>query len=127
MTAPDPKEFGKQIAHLRKARGFSQVDLANASGVSITAIRRCEQNGRISLDRFLILASVLDASLKVVQTSSHASESGNHPKPPPYQSIEDVIWSAQKRSSTPSAAQTHEIRKPRLGGLFGKIKQASPA
>ena len=69
MTAPNSKELGKQIALLRKAQGLSQADLADASGVPITAIRRCEQNGRIPLDRYLTLASVLNTSLVVVPSA----------------------------------------------------------
>jgi hypothetical protein len=46
MTPPNSKEPGKQIALLRKAQGLFHADLAAASGVPITAIRRCEQNGR---------------------------------------------------------------------------------
>jgi transcriptional regulator with XRE-family HTH domain len=112
MPTPDPREFGKQIARLRKARGLSQVDLAEASGVPITAIRRCEQNGRIPLDRYLILAATLNASLKIVQSTPAP---GFVPDSLPYKSIQDIIREAAQR---PSAQPSREIRKPRLGGMF---------
>ena len=112
MPTPDPREFGKQIARLRKARGLSQVDLADASGVPITAIRRCEQNGRIPLDRYLILAATLNASLKIVQSTP---ATGFVPDSLPYKSIQDVIRETAQR---PSTQPSREIRKPRLGGMF---------
>jgi transcriptional regulator with XRE-family HTH domain len=112
MPTPDPREFGKQIARLRKARGMSQVDLADASGVPITAIRRCEQNGRIPLDRYLILATALNASLKIVQSTP---TDGSIPDRLPYKSIHDIIREAAQR---PAIQPASEIRKPRLGGMF---------
>ena len=112
MPTPDSREFWKQIAHLRKARGLSQVDLADASGVPITAIRRCEQNGRIPLERYLILATALDASLKIVPSTP---ADGAIPDRLPYQSIHDIIREAAQRPSTQIASDT---RKPRLGGMF---------
>jgi transcriptional regulator with XRE-family HTH domain len=125
MTTPDAKELGKQLASLRKAQGLSQADLANASGLPITAIRRCEQNGRIPLDRYLKLASVLNTGLIIVPSPISTPEIEKSPNLIPYKSIEDVINSAKKHS--PSDSKTYEIRKPRLGGLFAKINQSSPA
>lgn len=125
MTTPSSKELGKQIALLRKAEGLSQADLADASGVPITAIRRCEQNGRIPLDRYLKLASVLNTSLLIVPSAGSVPKIEKRPDLIHYKTIEDVIRSAEKRLSTPS--DSHEIRKPRLGGLFGKMNQSSPA
>ena len=112
MHTPDPREFGKQIARLRKARGLSQMDLADASGVPITAIRRCEQNGRIPLDRYLILATTLDASLKIVPTHPAGVAGPDHL---PYTNIQEIIREAAQRPSTQTAS---EIRRPRLGGMF---------
>ena len=121
MPTPDPREFGKQIAHLRKARGLSQVDLADASGVPITAIRRCEQNGRIPLDRYLILATALDASLKIVQSTPADS---SIPDRLPYKSIQDIIREAEQRPATQKAS---EIRKPQLGGMFDTMGTSNSA
>ncbi len=125
MATPNSKELGKQIALLRKAQGLSQADLADASGVPITAIRRCEQNGRIPLDRYLMLASVLNTSLTVIPSASPVPKIEKRPNHIPYKSIDDVIRSAEKHLGTQSGS--HEIRKPRLGGLFGKMNQSSPA
>lgn len=120
MSATDPKEFGKQIALLRKAQGLSQADLAKTSGVPITAIRRCEQLGQIPLDRYLVLASILNASLKV-----HPAATGmvmeviknSRPNTLPYKTIDEVFAAA--RTKTGNCLPT-TFRKPRLGGLFDK-------
>lgn len=109
MTTTTPKELGKQIASLRKAHGYSQAKLAEVSGLPVTAIRRCEQSGKIPLDRYLILASVLKASLQIIQK--------NFPAQQPYKTIEDVIRSAQSRPK-----RTREIHKPMLGGMFDRMK-----
>lgn len=121
MPTPDPREFGKQIARLRKALGMSQVDLADASGVPITAIRRCEQNGRIPLDRYLILATALNASLKIVPSTP---ADGSIPDRLPYKSIQDIIREAALRPATQPAS---EIRKPRLGGMFDTMATSNSA
>jgi transcriptional regulator with XRE-family HTH domain len=121
MPTPDPREFGKQIARLRKERGLSQVDLADASGVPITAIRRCEQNGRIPLDRYLILAAALNASLKIVPSTP---ADGSIADRLPYKSIQDIIREAAHRPATQPAS---EIRKPRLGGMFDTMATSNSA
>ena len=110
MTNPDPKELGKQIATLRKAQALSQHRLSQISGIPITAIRRCEQSGKIPLDRYLTLVSALKASLQIVQQSS--------PTTNPYKTIEDVI-----RSSSSRPAKKQPIGKPMLGGMFDRMTQ----
>lgn len=110
MITTDPKELGKQIASLRKAHGLSQARLAEVSGLPITAIRRCEQNGKIPLDRYLILASCLKASLQIILE--------NIPGRQPYDTMEDVIRSSQSRPK-----QTRQSQKPKLGGMFDKMNQ----
>lgn len=114
MAPTNSKDLGKQIALLRKAQGLSQAGLAAVSGIPITAIRRCEQNGRIPLDRYLALASALQASLAVVPPKMTL--------PPPYKTIEDVI-----RSAKPRSVKTPLIRKPRLGGMFDQMHQTHRA
>ena len=113
MDPVDPKEFGKQIAAFRKAQGLSQADLAKVTGIPITAIRRCEQQGSIPLDRYLALASTLNASLKITAPPNIA--------PQPYKSIQQVIRSGRSKSQNNHTSS--ELRKPRIGGLFGPTSQ----
>ncbi len=120
MSTTDPKEFGRQIALLRKEQGLSQADLAKTSGVPITAIRRCEQLGQIPLDRYLVLTSVLNASLKIHPAATGMVTQGIkslRPNTSPYKTIGEVLAAA--RAKTGNGLPTH-IRKPRLGGLFDK-------
>jgi len=110
MSHPNPKELGKQIATLRKAQGLSQYQLAEISGLPITAIRRCEQSGKIPLERYLILASVLKASIQFV----------HHSNPTPrYKTIEDVIRSSQSRHR--KSLKSRKFHKPMLGGMFAQM------
>lgn len=112
MANTNPKELGKQLASLRKTQGLSQYKLAEVSGLPITAIRRCEQSGKIPLDRYLILASVLNASLEIVHPNNSA--------PQPYKTIEDVIRCAQSRP-----AKTRKFSKPLLGGMFDRMNPSN--
>lgn len=129
MSRPDPKEFGKQISRLRKARGLSQVDLAKVSGLPVTAIRRCEQLGQIPLDRYLVLASVLDASLNIhsvaTAVTTHTTRKAMHSTRPnllPFKTIGEVIGANIQASSYVESVPT--VRKPQLGGMFAR--QSSP-
>ena len=67
MLTPTPKDFGKQIALMRKAKCLSQIELAATSGVPVTAIQRCEQKGQIPLDRYLALTTALNATVEITQ------------------------------------------------------------
>lgn len=113
MNTFDPKKFGKQIAAFRKAHGLSQAELSKVSGIPITAIRRCEQQGSIPLDRYLALASTLKANITITPPPTIA--------PQPYKSIQQVIQSAQSRKR--AATTSTEVRKPRLGGIFAGRSQ----
>jgi transcriptional regulator with XRE-family HTH domain len=114
MNPPNSKTLGKQIALLRKAQGLSQEQLAEVSGIPITAIRRCEQSGKIPLDRYLTLASVLNANIQVIQ----------HRNPNPrFKTIEDVIRSnnPSHHGKLPKAGKPLKFKKPMLGGMFDQM------
>lgn len=113
MNTVDPKALGRQIARIRKAQGLSQADLAKVSGIPITAIRRCEQSGSIPLERYLVLANTLKASLNITPPPAAI--------PQRYTSIQQVIRSSDSKANAPKAP--HSVRKPRLGGLFGQMAQ----
>ncbi|MCB1129648.1 MAG: helix-turn-helix transcriptional regulator [Verrucomicrobiae bacterium] len=108
MLTPTPKDFGKQIALMRKAKCLSQIELAATSGVPVTAIQRCEQKGQIPLDRYLALTTALNATVEITQIP-----------PPRFKTIEEVIASntAKPAANNPSSPMP-AIRKPRIGGIF---------
>ena len=64
-------ELGGTVRHLRERRGWSQADLAKASGMTQSAVARFEAGGTVPtlpvLDR---LARALDAEL-TVQVTPH--------------------------------------------------------
>jgi transcriptional regulator with XRE-family HTH domain len=46
---------------LRIARGWTQQELADRSGVALDTLRRFERTGKVSVDRLVRIAVVLDA------------------------------------------------------------------
>ncbi len=52
-------ETAEKHRKLRKARKWSQIELAKRSGVSLSSIKRFEQTGKISFVSLLKLAHVL--------------------------------------------------------------------
>lgn len=63
-TVPLPAEVAHGLANrlirLRKDAGWSQVEFARRSGVSLGSLKRFEQRGQISLKNLLALAHVLN-------------------------------------------------------------------
>jgi transcriptional regulator with XRE-family HTH domain len=59
-----PSETSQEIAfrhkEIRKKNGWSQVELAERSGVSLGSLKRFERTGQISLESLLLLANVLN-------------------------------------------------------------------
>lgn len=60
-----PREIGRTLAgrvkDLRLERGWTQQETAERAGLTLGTYRRFERTGRISLERLLKLAVVLDA------------------------------------------------------------------
>lgn len=56
--------LGKQVAMLRKARKFTQAEVARAVGVSPQAIFHCEIGGRVSVLVLARIARVFDVSVE---------------------------------------------------------------
>ena len=53
-------ELAARMKALRKKRGYSQMELAERSNVSLGSIKRFEQQGEISLHHLLEIAQILD-------------------------------------------------------------------
>lgn len=62
--AKNPSDILQEIAFrhkgMRKKMGWSQIELAERSGVSLGSLKRFERTGQISLESLLILAHVLN-------------------------------------------------------------------
>ncbi|MCC5924789.1 MAG: helix-turn-helix transcriptional regulator [Crocinitomicaceae bacterium] len=54
-------ELTARMKALRKKRGYSQMELAERSNVSLGSIKRFEQQGEISLHHLLEIAQILDS------------------------------------------------------------------
>lgn len=89
--------LGKTIAALRKSNGLTQKELANQANVAITAVRRCEQQGKISLAGYVQLIAALKAQITIVGTAE-----------PKYRSLDEVT----------QTSGTKPAREPRLGSIF---------
>lgn len=53
--------LARRVKALRLERGWTQQEIADRSGISLATYRRFERSGRISLERLLKLAVILDA------------------------------------------------------------------
>lgn len=90
-------DLGKTIAALRKSKGLTQRELARQANVAITAIRRCEQQGKISLAGYVKLTNALKAKVTVIGAPE-----------PKYRSLDEVIQTSRAKHA----------REPRLGSIF---------
>jgi transcriptional regulator with XRE-family HTH domain len=69
------KRFGRQVRALRRARGLTQVQLADAAGLSEEWVRRVERGeGTPSLDAVEAFSSVLDAPIPDLFGASLSAE-----------------------------------------------------
>ena len=57
------KAIGKRIATLRRARGWSQEQLAVAAGISMYVMGRMERGASITLDNLVAVGRGLDTAL----------------------------------------------------------------
>lgn len=53
--------LGRRVKARRLERGWTQQEIADRSGIALATYRRFERSGRISLERLLKLAVILDA------------------------------------------------------------------
>ncbi len=73
----------------RLARGLTQADLARRAGVSLSTLRKFEQQGGISLTSYLKLQMVLGTMMQLVEAAK--------PRPMPFASIDEVLTTPHKR------------------------------
>lgn len=54
------RDIGGRIRHHRKARGWTQAELAKRSGISLSTLKLLEREGKGSLQRLAKVAVILD-------------------------------------------------------------------
>ncbi|MFI6634276.1 helix-turn-helix domain-containing protein [Nonomuraea fuscirosea] len=59
-SAPGAAGIGDQVRHQRVLRGMTQEDLAEASGISISVVRKIEQGGTARMETYHALARALN-------------------------------------------------------------------
>jgi len=65
------------IRHLRLQKGWSQEDLAAASGVSVRTIQRLENGGRASLETLKCLAAVFESDVSELRETMQMNATTN--------------------------------------------------
>lgn len=86
------REIGRRLRDHRKARGWSQAELAERAGVSLSTLKLLEREGRGSLQRLAKVAVILDLDEGLRQLFG---------TPPAYASLDEVR--ATHRQTKPSA------------------------
>jgi len=85
------REVGQRIRDHRKARGWTQAELAERAGVSLSTLKLLEREGKGSLQRLAKVACILDLDAELRQlfagTPAYASldeveATHRHPKRP---------------------------------------------
>ena len=82
IQTPDEIALGiaQRARALRVTRGWTQAELARRSGVALDTLRKFEQTGKVSLERLLMIAFVLDATLAFGELFA----------PPPVRTLKDL-------------------------------------
>lgn len=82
------RQVGQRIRIHRKARGWTQAELADRSGISLSTLKLLEREGRGSLQRLAKVAVILnlDGELRELFAS-----------PPAYASLDDVGRATRRR------------------------------
>ena len=106
----DAKGMGRRIAELREARGWTQKELSDRAGLSVTFLSEVE-NGRrnVSSGILLRIADVLDTTMDYLARGSHGSSLAREAiKIPP-----DLSDAAEKQgwtfAQTTALLQTKEL------------------
>ncbi|MEU3755127.1 helix-turn-helix transcriptional regulator [Streptomyces olivoreticuli] len=111
--------IGRRLHDVRKRRGLSQRELATASGVSLSLIRKLEQGERN--DTRLETARRLAVALGVPTTQLLAEpDDRGGDFPPPDQ------WAPVRRALTPDALSPEPDEPPTVSGVLGVLDSALP-
>lgn len=77
------EKIADNFQKLRLQNGLTQKSLAKRSGVSVSTLRKFEQEGTISLTSFIKLSMVLDCLEEIINATKLPSK--------PYASIDEVL------------------------------------
>jgi transcriptional regulator with XRE-family HTH domain len=83
-------DVGKRVAMLRKAKGWSQLELAEKLNVSDKTVSKWENGGMPGIDLFPKMAKLFGVSIDYLMTGDKEAESGNTVENSPPELFEDV-------------------------------------
>lgn len=113
-------DIGKRLQDVRKRRGMAQRQLATASGVSLSLIRKLEQGERA--DTRLEPARRLAKVLRVSTTNLIA----DHEEEPDTAPGADDRWEAVRRALMAPVRADGATEEPTLGGVRDALESALP-
>ncbi len=87
-TSKAQKLIAEHCQQRRVSIGLTQKGLAERAGVSLSSLRRFEQEGAISLESFLKLFQILGSLEDIINVIA--------PKTPTFDNIDDVLYGTLK-------------------------------
>ena len=87
-TSKAQKLISEHCQQRRVSIGLTQKGLAERAGVSLSSLRRFEQEGAISLESFLKLFQILGSLEDIMNVIA--------PKTPAFDNIDDVLYGTSK-------------------------------
>ncbi|MFF9844600.1 multiprotein-bridging factor 1 family protein [Streptomyces sp. NPDC013740] len=130
MPADSPREVGARIAARRRARRYSQPDLAREARVSLSMLRKIEQGQRSPGDSTLeALARVLDVDATQLRTGYQGTERRVHAALPGLSAVIAGYEIPQGRPTRAPGELAHAVSTAvgwRLGAQYGRIAATIP-
>lgn len=82
MKNVDPRQqIGQQIRTAREAKGLTQLALAKKLGCTYQLLQRYERGEKLTLDRIVIIAAVLEIESTVLLTVTDSWRAAGSPLP----------------------------------------------
>ncbi|MFF0428526.1 multiprotein-bridging factor 1 family protein [Streptomyces sp. NPDC004520] len=131
MSADSPHKVGRRIAARRRARRFSQPELASTAAVSLSMLRKIERGDRTPSDSTLeALARVLDVDATQLRTGYVGTERRVHSALPELSAVITGYDIPQGPPTRPPGELADAIRTAvdwRLGAQYGRIAATIPS
>lgn len=130
MPNPSPREVGRRIATIRRARRMTQEQLARAAFVSLPTVKAIERGARSPSDDTLdSLAAALSVDPSHIVTGSTRTDSRVHAALPAVSAAiaaYDIPVNARPRPPAELDADVTALMQWRLGAQYARIAERAP-
>ncbi|MEW2806719.1 helix-turn-helix transcriptional regulator [Streptomyces massasporeus] len=130
MPSPSPREVGRRIATIRRARRLTQADLARSAFVSLATVKAIERGARAPSDDTLdSIAAALSVDPSHVVTGSTRTDSRVHAAIPAISaaiSAYDMPADTAPRPLPGLGADVSQLVQWRLGAQYARIAEKAP-